>query len=539
MGTTVVVGSKLAGLSPSGEASLGQEARDTPGASQGTGFGEILAGAGPGEDGVSEPKGSSPTSMAPGPNASREHRRGDAHGGLGAARLLGHESDGDQPVADKSEDRGPRSAATGKSADSSRKPKASLPDAKDPREALETGQFTTGDARGASGHMDAARPRDSASHDLEARGTPETASQHRGGGTPETASQHRGGGTPETASQHRGGGTPGEARGSSSSAANGQHGPASKDLAARTGRVDVAVEKDLPSRQGELADTNRSGQAGDSTSPEAGGTASKRATNTKGSDPGLQGTREPNDILMRAEATKGLSSARRSSGLRRPNPPAPASSRFPASLEKAKPGSTPRALGPRNFFQGQPPVISQQPGGVNEVHRGSNGVSGLRGTDGQESTSESLVFQVGTAVQGMRAAGDGTYLLNLRLEPPELGVVRVTVGLHDGEVVSIRLAPVEGATHDLLLDLLGDLKQDLARQQGSNVLVELAGSGQERGSSRGAQSREPDIRSNSMAQGSEGKREISPLTEGLDPSGASSRSPLGANGRGMWVDLRL
>jgi flagellar hook-length control protein FliK len=144
----------------------------------------------------------------------------------------------------------------------------------------------------------------------------------------------------------------------------------------------------------------------------------------------------------------------------------------------------------------------------------------------------------------MRVAGDGTYLLNLRLEPPELGVVRVTVALHDGEVVSVRLAPVEGATHELLSDLLGDLKQDLARQQAGNVLVELAGGSQDGGSSQGAQSRQEDVPVHTVDQRK--REETVGSTEPQGKSGpgpnlaiGSRRNPLGSNGRGLWVDLRL
>ncbi len=525
MGATVLAGSELGGLlpgrEPSGEPNPAREASDASSASQQAGFGQILAGATPSQERAPQPREPShdPSTRGgdgsvPGQSGAAIHGR-DATQAAQASKGKPHAKKG---VAGSFEARGKRdsTAQSGTGVSQSAvvgKGRGKLVDSSTQVQ-KSASRFSSEEETRASVRRDPARLGSEASQDV-SRGDPQDVSR---------ADSRNVAGLDQ--------------RYSASRAASHQEITASKATRSRLNHQEMVAHEERSTRE-DMAARDIRGEEGSETTPGGStGAAKKRGGNSGGASLGLERAGVSEQSPRGATGIKGPSLSEKSSRPRRPSAPS-------AVLPKqGKPLPTLEVAGPREAPQRQLFSLPQQIGEVDAVRQAASNPSGARGSETQESSSESLLFQVGSAVQGMRVAGDGTYLLNLRLEPPELGVVRVTVALHDGEVVSVRLAPVEGATHELLSDLLGDLKQDLARQQAGNVLVELAGGSQDGGSSQGAQSRQEDVPVHTVDQRK--REETVGSTEPQGKSGpgpnlaiGSRRNPLGSNGRGLWVDLRL
>lgn len=544
MGATVLAGSEVGGLlpggEPRGESGSAREAGDAPGASQRADFGQILAGATPSQERASQPREPSHDPSAREADGAVASQSGAAVDRRDVAQASKGKPHAEKGVAGSSEARGTREGTDQSGTEVSqrallRKGRGELVDSSKQVQ-KSASRFSSKEETRAAVRRDPARSGDEVGHDAsrwDPRDPSREASQDLSLGDQRDPSR---GASPDLPSGDPRNVSGLDPRDMVSRAPTLKDATASKANGSRVDRQEMEVDEERSTRHDIVGQDAKSEEGSGMTPGASIGVAKKSGADSRGASLGSERASASEKSPREATGIKSPSLSERISRSRR-------SSASRALLPKqGKAVPTLRVAGPRETPQRQVSNLSRQIGGVNGVRQAASNPSVERGSETQASTGESLLFQVGSAVQGMRVAGDGTYLLSLRLEPPELGVVRVTVALHDGEVVSVRLAPVEGATHELLSDLLGDLKQDLARQQAGNVLVELAGGSQDGGSSRGAQSRQQDLRLHFTEQrnreGSVGSSEPQGAS-GSNSAVSSGGNPLGTNGRGLWVDLRL
>ena len=83
------------------------------------------------------------------------------------------------------------------------------------------------------------------------------------------------------------------------------------------------------------------------------------------------------------------------------------------------------------------------------------------GTFSSDARPEPVATQLATVLAPMAHQPDGSYQVNIRLQPEDLGLVHVEVRL-DGATVNVSLHADGDATRDMLRQNLGQLRQQLA-----------------------------------------------------------------------------